>query len=326
MRTRDNLPMAELSRLFDEYMAENDRFARAVFQGQTQIGRSLIHEEALPEEAHTEILDWERASYIVQSASTAGVSLCSCRHKASHLGKACDRSQQNCLSLNYAAEALIQNGLARPITTGEAMRTLEECKEDGLAQTGDNVQHKVTYLCNCCGCCCGMIQAIKMFDIRNAIVSSNWIMEINLSKCKGCGTCVEVCPVNAIDISCEEEGDQKRKQAVLEKTLCLGCGVCYSACRLGAISMKSREQEILVPETIFDRIVSMAVERDKLADILFKEPEKLSYRALGRIIGVLEKSSPFKAAMSIKPLKSVFLNTLVKGAKKNAGEIGEVAV
>jgi hypothetical protein len=56
MRTRDDLPMGELARLFEEYMREDDRFARSVFRGQTQIGRSLVREEALPEGDHTEIL------------------------------------------------------------------------------------------------------------------------------------------------------------------------------------------------------------------------------------------------------------------------------
>ena len=48
MRARDDVPMAELAELFDQYMNENDRFARSVFAGQTQIGRSLVREEALP--------------------------------------------------------------------------------------------------------------------------------------------------------------------------------------------------------------------------------------------------------------------------------------
>lgn len=87
MRVSGDLPMAELARLFDEYMNESDRFPRTVFQGQTQIARSLVREEALPKTDHTEILDWERASRIVQTASAIGLSLCACRHKASHLGE-----------------------------------------------------------------------------------------------------------------------------------------------------------------------------------------------------------------------------------------------
>lgn len=324
MRARDDIPMGELACLFEEYMRENDRFARSVFRGQTQIGRSLVREEALPEDGHTEILDWERASSIVRSATAVGVSLCPCRHKATHLGEVCDRPLENCLSFNYAAEALARIGVARPISTEKAVRILEESKEAGLAQTGDNVQRKVAYICNCCGCCCGMVQAIKAFDIRNAIVTSNWMSEVDIFKCKGCGKCAKVCPVGAIGIAQEGEGKKKRKWAVCDETLCLGCGVCYSACKFGGISMKSRPQRVLTPETIFDRIVSMAIERGMLASLLFEEPERLSHRALGRIVAVLEKSPPFKAAMAIRPLRSAFLSSMVRGAKRKSGEMTEV--
>lgn len=324
MRTRDEMPMAELASLFEEYMKETDRFPRSVFQGQTQIGRALVREEALMEEDQTEILDWERASHIVKSASAIGLSLCPCRHKASHLKKACDRSQNTCLTFNYAAEVMIKSRSARPITTNEAMHILEECKEAGLGQTGDNVQRRVTYICNCCGCCCGMIDAVKTFNIRNAIVTSNWMMEVDLSKCKGCGQCAEACLVDAIEIAQEGEGKEKHKWAVRDDTLCLGCGVCYSVCKFGGVTMKRRAQRVFTPETAFDRIVSMAIERGKLANLLFEDPGKLSHRALGRIIGTLEKSPPFKAAMAIKPLRSAFLNVMVNGAKKKAGEIASV--
>ena len=54
--------------------------------------------------------------------------------------------------------------------------------------------------------------------------------------------------------------------------------------------MKSRSQRVLVPENLFDQRVMMAIERGKLADLIFDDPGKLSHRALGRVLGALEKA------------------------------------
>ena len=99
--------------------------------------------------------------------------------------------------------------------------------------------------------------------------------------------------------------------------------MCYSACKFNAIHMRSRPSRVMAPETMFDRIVAMAIERGKLADLLFDDPERLSHRALGRVLGAIEKSPPFRAAVAVKPLKSAFLNTLVQGAKRSAGKMGK---
>jgi Na+-translocating ferredoxin:NAD+ oxidoreductase RNF subunit RnfB len=313
MRTGEDAPMKELARLFEQYMNEDDRFSRAVFRGQTQLGRSMVREEALSEGDRTEILDWERASHIVQSADSISVGICSCHHKKQHLGKACERPQKVCLSFGPGAEMLVRNGMAEPATIPEAMRILERAKAAGLAQTADNVERDVGYMCNCCGCCCAMMNAIRRYDIRNAIVSSNWIMEVDRSQCNGCGDCVDACPVRAISLEVGKIGRKKRRWAVRDEALCLGCGTCHPTCKYGGIGMTAREQRVFTPETTFDRMVTMAIERGKLANLIFNEPEGLGYRALGRILDVLENTPPVKAALAVRPLRSAFLNALVKG-------------
>lgn len=51
-------------------------------------------------------------------------------------------------------------------------------------------------------------------------------VDINESKCDGCGACVDVCPVNAIKI--------EKKKAVLSNE-CVECGACVNKCPNGAI-------------------------------------------------------------------------------------------
>jgi hypothetical protein len=53
--------------------------------------------------------------------------------------------------------------------------------------------------------------------------------------------------------------------------------------------------------------------------LIFDDPEKLSHRALGRILGALEKAAPVKAVMAAQSLNSSFLKSVVKKAKKRVG-------
>lgn len=320
MRLRADEHAAELAELFDQYFFERPDFAHAVFAGQTQLGRALVREEALPASDHTEVLDWERASQIVSTARSHAVSLCACRTHAALADHACEHPTRTCLSLNLGAELLSRQGIAEPISCSEAMHILEQAKAAGLAQTGDNVQRDVSYICNCCGCSCGMMNAIKRFDIRNAIVTSNWIAVIEPERCNGCSRCVKACPVGAITIASEDRDGRRQKWAVRDAELCLGCGVCYSQCRRGALTMQKRERRVFTPETTFERIVAMAIERGKLGDLLLDNLEGWGGEALARVVQVIERTPLPQAANAVAPLNSVFLKLVVKAARMSGGK------
>jgi Pyruvate/2-oxoacid:ferredoxin oxidoreductase delta subunit len=312
MRTRDNLPLKELAELFEEYMANDDRFARSIFEGSTQLGRALVHEEALPADNYSEVLDWEKASAIVASATSIGLSLCTCRHKASHLGRSCHAPLETCLTMGRSADVLIKKGMAVSISNGKALRIIEDCKRMGLMQIADNVQRDVGFICNCCGCCCEFIQAIKRFDLRNAVITSNWLAAANTATCKKCGACITACPVGALQPNLRAS----EKEILCDETLCLGCGVCQTVCKFNSLTMIPRQQRALVPETTYDKIISMAIERGKLSNLMLDDPAKLNHRALGRLIGIIEKSSPVKALLAVKPIKSAFLTAIVSRIRK----------
>ena len=54
-------------------------------------------------------------------------------------------------------------------------------------------------------------------------------VKVDLEKCTGCGSCAEVCPVEAIKI----ENDK----AKVDETECVDCGTCLDECQSEALSM-----------------------------------------------------------------------------------------
>ncbi len=85
--------------------------------------------------------------------------------------------------------------------------------------------------------------------------------------------------------------------------------------------MRSRARRVYTPETIFDRLVLMAIERGRLADLLCDPMQGLGYRALGRVIALVEQTSFVKAVAAIAPLRSVLLRQIVERARCRVGEV-----
>ena len=86
MRVRRDIDQKVLSELFYQYLNVEEDFIRALFtQGETQLGRTFVHEPSLSDENALHVLDYERASEVIESASHIGVGRCYCRHKMEHM-------------------------------------------------------------------------------------------------------------------------------------------------------------------------------------------------------------------------------------------------
>jgi ferredoxin len=109
------------------------------------------------------------------------------------------------------------------------------------------------------------------------------VAHVDLDKCRGCKKCARACPAQAVTMV-DNEGQGLRKYwAIVDPDACLGCGVCDDLCRFDAHSMVPRDQRVFTPETTFDRMVAMAVERGKLGDLLVDTLDGVGPHALARV-------------------------------------------
>jgi ferredoxin len=314
MRIGNNYDQKLLAELFYQYLNVEEDFIRELFAGGgTQVGRAFVNEAALTAENTVHVLDYERASEVVRTASHIGVGACYCRHKMEHLGRACEAPMDICMTFNSTARSLIKHGIARQVDAGEGHELLLTAIENNLVQFGENVREQVSFICNCCGCCCEAMLAAKRLAVLNPIATTNYLPEIEGEKCSGCGKCVEVCPVEAMGlVAAGDPQKPKRKKARVNEELCLGCGVCVRQCRTpGAAKLKSRARRVITPVNTAHRTVLMAIERGKLQELIFDNKALFSHRAMAAILGAILKLPPVKQVMASKQMKSRYLEHLL---------------
>ena len=313
MRLRSDIDQKALAELFYQYMNVEEDFIRHLFtDGETQLGRTFVHEPVLSNENAAHVLDYERASEVIKTASHRAVGVCYCRHKMEHRGQNCDAPMDICMTFNASAESLSKHGHARAVDVSEGLDLLQQAYEHNLVQFGENVREQVNFICNCCGCCCEAMIAARRFAYLNPI-HTNFLPVIDADKCTGCGTCVEVCPVEAMSMTSANDAQRpKKKVARLNAELCLGCGVCVRNCSKDALSLTEREQRVITPLNGAHRAVVMAIERGKLQNLIFDNQVLWSHRALAAVFGVILKLPPLKQALATQQLKSRYLEAVIR--------------
>lgn len=313
MRTRGDIDQKYLSELYYQYMNVEEDFVKDLFYAtETKLGRVYVQEPVLTNEHTNHILDYERASHIIEEAEYIGLGLCYCRHKAYHAGHPCeiDAPWDVCLTFGNVARSLAEHGgHARLISKEEAMDALQRSYEANLVQIGENVRENPAFICNCCGCCCEALQAARRFAPVQPVATTNYIPKIDTHTCVGCGKCAKVCPVGAITM--EENPETHKKQAVLHKELCLGCGVCARNCNPKAIHLKRRPIEVITPVNSTHRFVLQAIEKGTLQNLLFDNQAFANHRAMAQIFGAILKLPPIKQALASQQFKSIYLDKLL---------------
>ncbi len=317
MRAADSIPKRRMAEALHAYTHGDEAFAREAFSGETVIGRALVHEPALAEDPLPEVLGWQRASEVIGEARAWAVSLCYCRHKAEHLGEACDAPMDNCLSINGGAEFVVRRGFGRAIERSEALELLDRSRQAGLVQIADNVQHRPTFVCNCCGCCCEQLQGANRWGLAS-VNPSGFAPRRDAAGCSGCSRCARACPVAAIEMAPERAPGRPKNGLAprIDEARCIGCGVCATACHKGALKMEPGGAPRHVPATAVEKMVRMAIERGRLADLLFDEGAGAGSRFLHHAVRALTALPLASRALASEQVKSRFVKAALAGFKR----------
>ncbi|MEM2135282.1 MAG: 4Fe-4S binding protein [Candidatus Jordarchaeaceae archaeon] len=150
------------------------------------------------------------------------------------------KGQDEYKCLNYAPLTEINRKATRGwkekrLSPEEAKEKLQEFDEKGFV-------HAVFWwcempqsicICNCDTKYCYAARPRTWYGIENAYRKSEYVSEVDIDKCIGCGECVKRCQFGAISL-------EKDERAHVDPKLCFGCGLCRMVCEQNAIKLTNR--------------------------------------------------------------------------------------
>ncbi|MCP4581681.1 MAG: 4Fe-4S dicluster domain-containing protein [candidate division Zixibacteria bacterium] len=224
----------EFSHLFEHYMLEA---GQEIMKYDPGIHRAVPAVSLAKSEW---VLPYDDVKTMIENAKAFSVRDCICRVQQGLIGKGCDAPRHNCLMLS------VRERPAKPddISKAEALAILNEADKVGLVHCVSNHQANISYICNCCGCCCGILRGINEWGMEKSVAHANYFAAIDPDLCANCGTCIIRCQVNAIS--------EQNNVSNVEKMKCIGCGLCVTGCPEDAAQITRKpEDEIVHPPIDF---------------------------------------------------------------------------
>ena len=226
----------ELAHLVEDYLANGG--AVGIMKPQPALHRVIPAQKAVKSEW---ILPYDDVKAILMNSKTFHLNDCICRMQQDHIGRRCDFPLRTCLSFSSIQRQPDENTISKE----EALAFLDKAEDIGLVHTVSNVMKGFGYVCNCCGCCCGILRAINDWGIENSVAYANYYAVIDADECLGCGICRNRCQVHAIS---EKDG-----ASVVDRKKCIGCGLCVTGCPNGVAKLEKKpKSEIVNPPADFE--------------------------------------------------------------------------
>lgn len=204
-----------------------------------------------------EVLAYENVEELVSRQKRFHVAPCICRREHRIAGNGCDRPEEACLVFGLGADYYRNRGIGRRIDRQETLDILAKAEEAGLVLQPSNAR-KIVNICCCCSCCCQILKNVKRFPRPAELVSTPFSVRTEAEACKGCGLCVERCPMGALWVS--------NKKVAVDADRCIGCGLCVSSCPADSLSLARRQDAdgSTVPRTMLESTLRLGRARGKL--------------------------------------------------------------
>jgi Pyruvate/2-oxoacid:ferredoxin oxidoreductase delta subunit len=222
-----------------QYMDEG--FAEALLTPNTFQMRTIpINEEVLPERP---IGTYDGArDLVMRSEGPFAVIPCVCRDGMDLEGQSCRQTdiRETCLLFGRYARNSLNRGLGRSLTREEMLGMLERANEEGMVLQPQNTQDP-HFICCCCGCCCAVLATANKLPKPAEYFDTNYYAEIDEELCSECRYCRDRCQMDAF-----LPGDGPSR---IDLSRCIGCGLCVETCPGGAIRLHEKEEVRTPPKT-----------------------------------------------------------------------------
>ena len=221
----------ELAHLCEQYF--NEGGMAGLMRPEPAFMRAVPAQQALKTEV---ILPYDDIRALILQSKSFELRDCVCRKQQDLAGKRkCDFPLRVCLA--FLPKEKPMGPIS--ITQEEALKVLDQTEDVGLVHCVRNVATGVYAVCNCCGCCCGILRGITEFGIESSVARANYYAVVDPDECNGCGVCEDRCQVNACSVD---------TVAKIDLAKCIGCGLCVTGCSNEAVTLELRpDAEIIHP-------------------------------------------------------------------------------
>jgi Pyruvate/2-oxoacid:ferredoxin oxidoreductase delta subunit len=228
-------------------------------------------------EAKHRIATYDEMRHLIALAGEQiAIQECLCRKVSDMQGKPCQATERRevCMSLGDLADLYVEEGWGRRISPDEALEMVRQNEEQGLVLMPGNEQEP-NFVCACCSDCCSMLSMMSNFPKPAEVVASNFYAQVDTELCRGCGTCAERCPLEAVG--------KTNGHSAVDLKRCIGCGLCVPTCPESAMHLVRKDKEVIPPRTAEELYDTVLAQKSTLAGRMRDYSMKAFLRVVSRL-------------------------------------------